>query len=1245
MINKFLTTNIQSRRCAVVLAACVGAFIHATSYAQVPMEIAKIPLEVGASASAPNVLIVADNSRSMDWEIIYLENQPDNSLPYVTGTYFYGYLFNYGNIFEHDLNDNDGQVVPMCEFITANFNTHPNRLKFLELCWKMRSPVFNTLYYNPDKTYVPWLGYADSPVNAAPIAPGSGTTVNLTAATGLKVRIPNDFTKLSYKEKTELYPYTSPVNLAFYYDAGANKVELTSAEELQNFANWFTYYRRRMFTAQGSLVAAIDAVDGVKLAYSGLNSNWKDIGSNKVPFSTNSFNKAEVKAKIFSTTINEVTPLRSALYEAGKYFQCEYPNIMFETESANPGGCVMPVNSPANECQQNSTILITDGYWDNDDTYTGRRTTEYNMSYNATAFSSVNYDKSNSAFAGGPFADEQSKTLADVAMYFYMTDLSSTADKVPPTDVDKKRIANRGYWTPGKTMHQHMKTSTVGFGVLGDGSNFPDYPDNLASWPGGINFWPTIDLDNKSTPTKTKDLAHAAYNGRGKYIGANDASQLTAGLTELLKGASLSGGSLAALSFDSQTLETNSHLYSASFDAENSAGDVVSKTISVNGVITTEASDWSAAALLENKVGTCTTSDTRRIVTFHPDGTNSTEIPFTYAALQAHGYADDATVPSSGLTSAIVGWLRGSRANEVGSACAGANPVLRKRETHKLIGDIANSKPLFVGPPNFAGRAGGAYPTSTTYDSFKAKFSTGGAYANQRENMIVVGTNGGMLHVFNDQGEELLAYVPNQLVQGLDAPKVSKLASPNYAHEFFIDLPPAVNDVFIATPFSQTVDWRTVLIGGYRAGGKGYFALDLTTNTSMPANAAHDENTTNSHKKVMWEMTASDVPDDTLGYTFSPPLIAMINAPADTNNASLGNQWRAIFGNGYNSVSGDASLVLADIAGYNDGAWTAADFTIVQAFDGSGAAATDTVNGLSTPRGIDVDGNGTVDYMYAGDLLGNVYRFDLTDPSNITSRKIFTAKSDTNEIQPIITQPYVVPSPNGGSKYIVVVSTGNWLTENDGLSTAVQSVYGIEDDVTTTPVAAFTRANLSERVVKNVDVMVNGVTQKRRIITGSAINWIGDSTATPAVAAQKGWYMDLDVVHENAAPNTLSANPGERAVRNFIERGGYLFFNTVFPGSNSCTTNLGGAVMSLNPQTGLVEKAIWDFGNDGAYDTDGDRNIAGGEYTESLSGGGMIGSRYTVNTTDDAGNVVTKALDTNTKATGRSGRLSWRQVK
>ena len=264
------------------------------------------------------------------------------------------------------------------------------------------------------------------------------------------------------------------------------------------------------------------------------------------------------------------------------------------------------------------------------------------------------------------------------------------------------------------------------------------------------------------------------------------------------------------------------------------------------------------------------------------------------------------------------------------------------RQRRGALGDLIHSRPVFIGAPGLPDAI-----DPSTYPAFR------NAQAG-RLPMLVVGGNDGFVHVFNAvSGQELMAYAPNAVF-----PNLIDLTRPTYTHRYYVDGSPTAADV-------QTAGgWRTWVVGGLRAGGRGVYALDVTD----PARLANAAASGNPGLIVQWEFTAAD--DADLGFTFSQPSVVRMQ----------NGRWAALFGNGYNSPNDRAVLYVVFLDGGQDGTWTpGVDYVRIPATGGLPAPA-GAANGLSTPAAVDLDRDFFTDLIYAGDLQGNLWKFDVSSP-------------------------------------------------------------------------------------------------------------------------------------------------------------------------------------------------------------------------------------------------------------------------
>ena len=412
----------------------------------------------------------------------------------------------------------------------------------------------------------------------------------------------------------------------------------------------------------------------------------------------------------------------------------------------------------------------------------------------------------------------------------------------------------------------------------------------------------------------------------------------------------------------------------------------------------------------------------------------------------------------------IVNYLRGDRSKELPDA----GGLFRQRVS--VMGDVVHSRPYYV-----------ADDTNPT---------------------LFVGANDGMLHAINagtgaDGGKERWAYVPSMLL-----PKMKQLTVDPYVHDYFVDGQINVAKIALGT--------KRVLVGALGLGGKGLFALNVTESAGL---VAADEAAVAS--KVMWEISPTTVnyaapatagAYSNLGYNFGVVVIAPVWVGASVVDA-------VIVGNGYND-GGDYGSYLF-VINANTG-------QLIKRFKaGTGTSASP--NGLSTPLAIDTNRDGKIDTVYAGDLNGSMWKFDLGDLSDAAS--IATTATTpgvkllltTSPAQAITSTPGVALHPEGG--YMVTFATGKTFTDADLSDSAVHYAYGIWDGAPANNDTLLTQA-LQERAYVGGD----GVSLRvRRATTGNLPNW------NDGAGNHKGWKVAL--------------NPGERVVGqgSFIENGRFYF--------------------------------------------------------------------------------------------------------
>ena len=531
----------------------------------------------------------------------------------------------------------------------------------------------------------------------------------------------------------------------------------------------------------------------------------------------------------------------------------------------------------------------------------------------------------------------------------------------------------------------------------------------------------------------------------------------------------------------------------------------------------------------------------KRTVNFGAFATNSVRINITAASdgysrlAEVEAYGTAIASGPDGYGSQRVQWLRGNAANE-SATCGGCTPSFRSRPTSKL-GDIIHSAPSYI-----------AAPASAYADSLESVPYTTFAAANvNRTPMIYVGANDGMLHAFNaNTGREALAYVPTPVYKNLSALTASSLsavAGEPVAHHYQVDGSPTISDAFYGG------SWHTLLAGALGAGGQGVYVLDVTDpSTFTQANAS---------SIVRWEFT--DANDADLGYGFAQPLLVK------TNNG----RWSIIIGNGYNnseddgqsSSSGHAVLFVLD-----------AETGAVTAKLDTGVGSSSTPDGLSGPIAIDTTGDGVADVVYAGDLNGNLWKFDLSSSSSGAWNVAFGGSPlFTTPGQAITVRPDVTKFTQGG--YLVAFGTGRYIDTSDGSTTDTQAFYGIRDNGSS-PAGGLTNL-VQQSVVSSTAVGADGNTYRlsTHAVGPATIDTplVGDNAIATAdyTASKRGWYINLPT-------------SGERVVSDANIRAGRVVFNTLIPNTDPCGFGGTGWVMELDIMNGnRNDSPTFDTNSDG----------------------------------------------------------------
>jgi type IV pilus assembly protein PilY1 len=1247
----------------------------------------------------PNVFFEVDDSGSMDWEVMTKSHWHycayDRDAPGDTGNSDCGYELLGGlsststvtsdykqwwNEVHQIFNDSDSLYQPWntCKSVLESC-TDGNQV----YDWRLFSSDLNVLYYNPNVEYLPWRGSgfsnadflnvrSDPQVNSdgynvrrnlknglikgsantgfiyevwqdshgfTGSRPNRGTNEDRTTGSNGLVDLWDNHMRYIVKDSSII---TEQISFSLNATTGAlteNKVTTTYtgsdtlngktiAENQQNIANWYQYYRRRSFVAKAALGDVITAnpenryglnfINNNSFPYDGGTSSFIEVPTGTSGFS--SHNSLLLDGLYNLDWGEDSTPLRQGLERVGKYF---------DNNSSND-----PIQY---ECQQNFSVLLTDGYW------------------NGGAPSNT---------IGNADGDGYSISVADVARYYYKKDLSTKTDVVPKNKSDS-------------ATYQHLVTFTVAFGVDGlltdtDNNGWPENPSTVSGAPPNLpedEDWG--DPFKTDSPEKIDDLWHAAYNSKGIFVSAATPKEVSDSLIKAIGSVGDRLGSASAASFNTVSLSSSTDLFLGLFNKKGNdwSGDLVSYNLDpTTGNIETQDDptdtnvpprqipkpNWNAAAELDNEV---TPASSRTIITYDKtlvvDSNTGNGIAFQWANLTTSQKNDLRTEPNGTLTSddtkaeARLDYLRGDQSNEISN-----NGSYSFRDRLSLLGDIIHSAPYFVKLPGHSWPSASPFPSSSgnNYSDFKTAQSS-------RNGVVYVGANDGMLHGFSETtGEEVLAYIPSYLLSSSSANEgLHFLTDVDYQHRYYVDQGAVVSDVYIDKGDGST-DWHTVLIGSNRSGGRGIFALDITDPSQF--------NESNAADIALWEF--SDADDSDLGLTFSEPTIAMMN----------NGRWAAIFGNGYNNKGdGKAKLFIVFLDGGVDGVWTdgssssSLDYIEIDTDVGSIVSsdclnASSDCNGLSTPHAVDLDGDSIVDRVYAGDIQGNLWAFDVEKKNannwgvaykdGSTPKPLFIASSN----QPIMDKPVIVKhpkikdknSPSNLPNTLVFFGTGQYLTPSDINSVpATQSFYGVWDHGTKEigPGDLFEQRFDTTTNFENADG--DDVTGSIRVFEEYDDNSDG-TIDTIDYGTHHGWKINFNI----------SGISGERVIVDPTVHAGLVFFNTWVPDTTPCKSGGSGFLMSVEQFNGGApdtEDPAFDLNGDGAIDSSDLVKDSGGNthapVGEKFKLGLAASSRIIGNdniskqfTPGSDGGIHDRVVRTPAgSGSGSSGRISWQELR
>ncbi len=1066
-------------------------------------------------------------------------------------------------------------------------------------CFK--NNIANALYFDPTASYPApksYIGatdttidFPDVPFNAAPWDgfnltatwrdnTGGGwfnTTAPLDLNSAFRANYEyNSGTQASDARQKAYYArYTAatpviPVSGTCYPDASYTIVDVTLelAAVKQSFANWFSYYRARML--------AIKSAAGT--AFSDLNKNDFRVGFHTINnFGANYLNVLDFSGmnrenwykRFYAMSPRGATPSRASHIRIGEYFRGNGAAV----------GLPAAIDPIQQSCQLNYHFLSTDGYWNepNPAFTPGNQDDIVPVlpSVVAGLTSGVAWPK---LYRESPVAATGSEikvpTMSDIATYYWATDLRpAMLNNVPTSVADPANwqhlslygisIAARG------TLPYSFSNSAITAQTIADITNIA----NPLVWPNPIN----------NSPSAIDDLWHATVNSRGLFFNVDSAGQLAQAVSSALADAASRSGTAAGAALGNANLAAggaDNLVYVPSYKS-GWTGELVAKRLDINTGLIIGSDVWKHSDVLGLQLAGTGWDSSRKLLTM----ANGIAVPLRLGALtnlQKTSLGSPLVLAPRLISEqqAVLNYLRGDKFNEDQSAATSFK--FRQRATR--LGDIINSEPVAVTT------ASDIYADTYNpdYQAFKATILA-------RTPMVYFGANDGFLHAVNGEasgvnaGKEVWAYMPSFLFRADETGvaaltyKPTDLAPKKFAHHYYVDGILATRDVDfkrtsqvaasptpVPTPATAT-DWHTVLITGLGKGGKGYAALDITAPPAMSST----ESALASSSKVLWEFTDPD-----MGFTYGKPIIM--------KTRRFG--WVVALAGGYNNISGTyAGQGIVYIVDVKTG-------VLLHKFITPEGSAT-SPSGLAHIEGFVPD---YTDFfateLYGSDLLGNVWRFDISDttPYATAGVKFAQLRDSSNQLQPITTAPIPYADPITGTRF-VAVGTGKLLNVADLTDFQRQTIYNFRDGNVSTP-------------------KTSGLPLNRGSLAEVALTTI----VANLTSASDGWFQDF------------VAGSGERVVKRPQSFLGQLSIFTLTPSNDPCDADAFGTEYARNGLTGnsVIDPlglTSFEGGTPGSPLFVGDRIIktADGKYQQQrLDGKGGVTTSKIVFPTGFQGKVV-----------------------
>ncbi len=1038
-----------------------------------------------------------------------------------------------------------------------------------------RSFAMNGVYYNPNISYATPL-YADgvtrfpTPTNLA-LVPNNGIIRFRPVAPETTMAIPAIGTANAYGARNLLtaqfcttsttvnigpgyyrYRSTAPALLTDVNGRITNTGDLYNAAnwefvpvlggDLTNFAIWWSYYHTRALTAASSMSLGFAAFDeNIRVAWQNLNSNQLSNAMLMYKFKNEPIN-ADVRNRfydwLFLIRVGGGTPTLDATIRAGQFYQRGNGGTFAGANDGNPYWD-RDLNRELS-CRQNFHFNISDGFWNQTppgvatvvprDNAPATQTLPDARGYNSAQAESRIYGAD--AGTGGTTV-----SLADIAWRYWATNLrpdfalnAATRNKVAPflpdrsTNVFGPPLASGQaaldhqeiYWNPANdpATWSHMVNFMVSFGVNGTipqtGANLNRLRRNLIQWPAtSANVVANID-----------DMWHAAINSRGRFFTAQDPNELIQALQEVVASIIARRAGATATSVSLPLLTDGTAGYSAGFDTSDWSGFLTRDRLDpVTGDVV--AIEWDAACILTG--GACPSTaqtglpvrdpNTRVIIT--SDGRPGTSKPFRWSSLsptqtQRLNIRPNTlrldlvpqVIDADAFGQQRLDYLRGVRTNETTET-----PRFRVRSS--LVGAVIRGQPVYVSSPITGHRD--SFPLGSPEQVAAEGGNSYARYQNDqraRRPHVFVAANDGMIHAFDAQtGDERFAYVPNILFENYRLVKST---------QFEVGLVPTADDRPLQYDAFLGGRWRTIIVGGLRLGGRAVYAIDVTNPSGV----------TEGSPLAMWEFTGEQTAESvgtdcspgasfcsSLGYTYES---------ANPTRIRYNDKWVALISSGYfptdtldpasdSTKANRTSLMVVDLE----------NGTLIREISTSIApqfASAARTFGLSQPIVYDFGNDQIADIAVAGDLAGNLWRFDLSssNPSEWSVDLMFKTYGNGGAAnpgdQPIAFAPQALRDPVTLGP-IFVFGSGKFIGAPDRTAAIpLQNFYGIRDygSCSNSPLACTNYPiRVDQLVTRQLSQNADGV----RSLPSNATN------NAPVTAAFRGWRIPMNIASE----------PGERA--------------------------------------------------------------------------------------------------------------------